>query len=568
MACTYSTSAQNKSPNNIFAGIKNLPPEKRVAEARELSKTYCRKMPEAEAMRNLDTLDAIARDLNDLPLECAVFDMRADYYSVNRGFNPLSTKYYQAAEQFAEDHGLALEEAIYTHRLGVYYLIYKKNIEACRYFLFAQDKFREIGYNNVPDMAGYFIQAADFYYAIGDYENVRQNLLQALTYDKSGARTKINVLNTLGLTYRNSGAVGLAMQYFNQSLALAEAKRDSVWIGITKGNIGSIYFIQKKYDKALPLIQNDYEVSLRYNQMLNAGIAMLRLVRINLEGGNLQLAGQQLATADTLLAKAREDALNYRVEFYELKARLSERLGNIAESNLFNKKYNAAKDSLERRDNVAAVERVRLQWELEKNKAQLSEIKTNAAIGAYKRNMVIVTLALLIVIGGLIFNRQRLKTKKDKEIAASEQLRLNEELKNATLELHGYTESLVQKNLVIDEIRQEMEKMHLQFTNEGDARELDNMMKAHIMTNESWDEFKKLFTKVHPAFFYRLRNAHPHLTDTDVRLMALLKLNLNNREMAGMLGITLDGVKKAKQRLRKKVGLDAGGEIEDIVDKL
>jgi DNA-directed RNA polymerase specialized sigma24 family protein len=39
---------------------------------------------------------------------------------------------------------------------------------------------------------------------------------------------------------------------------------------------------------------------------------------------------------------------------------------------------------------------------------------------------------------------------------------------------------------------------------------------------------------------------------------------LNNREIAELLGITIDGVKKAKQRLRKKVGALPGDNIPQI----
>ncbi|MEO7211617.1 tetratricopeptide repeat protein [Mucilaginibacter sp.] len=525
-------------------------------------------MAERDAMKSLDDLAAIAKEQADLSLECAVFDMRADYYSVNRGYNPISNSYYDKAILFADEHALSLETAIYMHRKAVYLLIYKQNISACRYFLFAQEKFREIGFDKVPDMGSYFSQLADFYYAMSDYDNARENLKQTLKYQQPATRGRVNTLNTIGLTYRNTQQFKTAMKYFDEALNMAKTTRDSAWVGIITGNIGSIYFMQGEYKKALPLIQTDFRVSLQYNQTVNAATAMLRLVKISLEADSLSQASQQLALADKLLTQAREDVLRYRVTYYELKALLYERLGDMTQSNLFNKKYSAAKDSLENRDNLAAVERVRLQWELDKSKAQLNKLKINAEIGAYKRNTVIIVLLLLMVISILIYNRQRLKSKKDQELLASEKLRLDEELNNATLALHGYTENLMQKNLLIEEFKTEVEKLQVKFINEGDARELDNMMKVHIMTDENWGEFKKLFTKVHPAFFYRLRNKYPHLTGTDTRLMALIKLNLNNREMAGMLGITTDGIKKAKQRLRKKMDLEAGTEMEDIVTKI
>jgi tetratricopeptide (TPR) repeat protein len=410
---------------NLFSSIRNLPENKRVEEARTLYKARCRKMAEGDAMKSLDDLTAIAKAQTDLPLECAVFDMRADYYSVNRGFNDISNEYHDKAILFADEHRLPLETAIYMHRKAVYLLIYKQNISACRYFLFAQEKFREVGFSKVPDMGTYFLQIADFYYSIGDYDNARENLKQALRYTHPSARGQITLLNTIGLTYRNSGDFAIAMPYFQRSLQLAKTTRDSAWIGITTGNIGSIYFLQKRYDKALPLIKADYETSIKYNQYLNAAIAMLRLIRINIDKGITDEAGRQLIIADDLLSKANEDVLRYRVDYYDLKALLNEKLGRIAESYLFNKKYNTAKDSMEGRDNLAAVEQVRLQWEMDKNKDQLTKLKSNAAIGAYKRNTVIVVLLLLMVIGILIYNRQRLKTKKNQELLASEKLRLD-----------------------------------------------------------------------------------------------------------------------------------------------
>ena len=44
----------------------------------------------------------------------------------------------------------------------------------------------------------------------------------------------------------------------------------------------------------------------------------------------------------------------------------------------------------------------------------------------------------------------------------------------------------------------------------------------------------------------------PNLTDSNLRIIFLQKLGLNNVETAQILGITTDAVKKAKQRLKKK----------------
>ena len=43
------------------------------------------------------------------------------------------------------------------------------------------------------------------------------------------------------------------------------------------------------------------------------------------------------------------------------------------------------------------------------------------------------------------------------------------------------------------------------------------------------------------------------LTDSNLRLVILMSLQLSNQQISNLLGITVDGVKKAKQRLKKKL---------------
>ncbi len=81
-------------------------------------------------------------------------------------------------------------------------------------------------------------------------------------------------------------------------------------------------------------------------------------------------------------------------------------------------------------------------------------------------------------------------------------------------------------------------------------------------------EFKKIFLKVHPNFFFKLKKNFYYLSEGDVRLLTLIKLQSSNKEMANMLGITIEGVKKAKQRLRKKMNLDEDTTIEEAILKI
>ena len=64
------------------------------------------------------------------------------------------------------------------------------------------------------------------------------------------------------------------------------------------------------------------------------------------------------------------------------------------------------------------------------------------------------------------------------------------------------------------------------------------------MTDENWNNFKKVFASEKADFVSYLENNFSDLTESNLRF--------NDIEIAHLLGITPDSVKKAKQRLQKK----------------
>src|SRR5665213_3185924 len=74
------------SPKSIFDSVLRLPQPQRINFAVRIYKAKCRKITAAAAMHNLDGLNSLALQLNDKSLQCSVFWLRADYYSVNKSF--------------------------------------------------------------------------------------------------------------------------------------------------------------------------------------------------------------------------------------------------------------------------------------------------------------------------------------------------------------------------------------------------------------------------------------------------------------------------------------------------
>ena len=564
-AATYQHTSKNFS---LFEGLNLIPATQRAAKATEIYKSNFRDVSEFAAMAVLDSLTTMAQSLDDLQLESAVYLMRADYYSVNRGFNNSSINYHQQAIDFAVAHEMPVEAAQYLHKKGLYYFTFNHNTDACHYFLQAYDQFKQIGFKNIPDISRYLAEQAQFYYTLHDYEAAKPLLKQALLYPINGERIRINLTTTMGLIHRNLKQYTEALVYFNKALNLANASKDSAWVAISTGNIGSVYFLQGRYEKARPYLLSDYQTSIKYKQYNNAATTLLRLSHINIQYRQYQQAQARVDSAEILIKDSKEDVLGTLIEIYRQAAIIAEQTGRLKDAILYSKHYEAARDSFARRDNVAAVERVKLTFENEKYKAEIEQLQTRSSVRIFKRNAVICILFLLMVIFILVFNRYRLNAIRDQELLMIKKRRVDEKLKSAAESLLLYTENLKQNNALIEKFKGEIERFKIQSTDRAGTEKLEKLMQAHIMTDETWDEFKKLFTDVHSGFFLKLRQNFPYLTDTDVRMLSLIKLGLNNREMSNMLGITIEGIKKSKQRLRKKMQITGDRDIEQIIAEI
>ena len=57
------------------------------------------------------------------------------------------------------------------------------------------------------------------------------------------------------------------------------------------------------------------------------------------------------------------------------------------------------------------------------------------------------------------------------------------------------------------------------------------------------------------------------LKQTDLKICALVKLNFPSKDMAKLLGISVESVHTSRHRLRKKLGLERNDNLEEFINK-
>lgn len=144
------------------------------------------------------------------------------------------------------------------------------------------------------------------------------------------------------------------------------------------------------------------------------------------------------------------------------------------------------------------------------------------------------------------------------------------ELENARKQLGIFTNALKEKNDLIESFRFELEQLQQSGHQQANSRveQINTLLNSTILTEDEWKSFRQMFDQVHPGFFIRLKEKLNDLTPAETRLLALTKLQLAPKEMAAMLGISYDAIKKSRQRLRKKINLPEEGSLDELVDMI
>jgi DNA-binding CsgD family transcriptional regulator len=126
-----------------------------------------------------------------------------------------------------------------------------------------------------------------------------------------------------------------------------------------------------------------------------------------------------------------------------------------------------------------------------------------------------------------------------------------------------------EKTRILDEIKEKLSELEIIFRAKGNTSEkISKLSTFKILTDEDWEKFKNLFEQIHKGFFFKLKNEIPGITNSELRLSALIKLNLNSHEIAQMTGISTESVKKTRQRLRQKMELKSSESLDDRIKSI
>lgn len=161
-----------------------------------------------------------------------------------------------------------------------------------------------------------------------------------------------------------------------------------------------------------------------------------------------------------------------------------------------------------------------------------------------------------------------IEQQKEAELTQLEEAKMKSELQHLNQLLAASTMNLVVKNEFMETIRHTLNEVKQKGKNVETKRALEKIVReidTTLRLQEDWEQFKHHFDRVHGDFLGRLRHEFLDLTPNEQKLSAFLRLNLDTKEIANLMGISIRGVEVARYRLRKKLDLEKGQNLTKFI---
>jgi len=274
-----------------------------------------------------------------------------------------------------------------------------------------------------------------------------------------------------------------------------------------------------------------------------------------------------------IIAMGLTDRLFYHKVLQHL-FQLREHQNNFKEALSYHKLMNEVRDSVFSAEKQAILQQLEVQFNLSEKERKLRIVqkeKDNASLMNY---LLWAILGFSVVIfSGIVWfmkrihrrNRQLLQTQRELTSIREEQQRLKaeqlrQEITHKEDQLGSMTLQMMQKNEWITGLKTRVEQGDI-----NSAAALVKLLDRELNRDQEWSDFNAQFERINTNFYQRLKQEYPEISPNDLKLCALIRLNLSIKEMSAILNISPDSVKTARYRLRKKFQLSGEDNLTDFI---
>jgi len=388
-------------------------------------------------------------------------------------------------------------------------------------------------YQMLEDTAG----LAETYGYIGHYYEKQENYDSASAFQQRALAIlppnrypalSSKIFSHIGSIYEDLQDYPVAEDYFLRGLALNDSSQHPSQRMTLLNNLGDVTFQQGRYQEA--------------EAWMHRTLALAQL-----KSDNYQLRSVLRDLSQVYAAQGQYD-----------------RAYALLDSSVTYFKKIYSEDGLKQVANLEAF------FETEKKEREIRLLEQDHKINRLIISLVLAGMISSIAIGGLLVHRQRSQMRQKQVLFAAQEKLMKAQLENKSRSLTNYSLHLIEKNQFLQQLQQQLKTLSRPEATPPKKKlhSLSRDIDTNLSQEKGWENFRQTFEVAHPDFFRQLSRQNPRLTHADLKLAALMKMHLESKEIAGILGISTDSLRVARYRLRKKLALDKKTQLAAFLHSL
>jgi len=360
----------------------------------------------------------------------------------------------------------------------------------------------------------------------------------------------------------------IALSYLEESLPISREMKINGLVGITLFNIGKTYVKKGDVNKGIEYLEKSiYHSQHISHHPLSESWALKRLGSVYTE--ELKMPEKALPYLNRAIVLA--DSVGNKDDLYQSYRDRSEAyaaLGDYKNALRDHQAYKATNDSVYNLEKSKEIDRLKTEFETKEKEQQITLQENEIGLLEQKDKISglqksLLTVGLLLSLGLITFGfygfRQRIKRNK------LEKEKVDAELAFKRKELTTHALHLAKKNEVLESLKLKAEELKNSDYSQTGYQQLIRTIDFDLKDDNNWENFSNYFQEVHKDFNRNVKQKFPEVTSNELRLMSLLKMNLSSKEIANILNISQEGIKKARYRLRKKLDISTEDSLQDLV---
>ncbi|SRX54802.1 tetratricopeptide repeat protein [Aequorivita sp. CIP111184] len=418
-------------------------------------------------------------------------------------------------------------------------------------YVFAKDIFEEL----LPIFAKE--KGLNYYYTLMNYGQCLMALEEYSSAEKALLETEAGLRRLENLEHRllTTSLLGKLYGITNRSKEAISNLKEA-YEGLYEINSPRFTEVAAEYLKVLNKVQ-DYKTALI---VINSVKPVLN-TRLKMNADN-----EILLLQNAIITYNAKKLFEESVPMYERVDFLKDSLNNANNVLKINELQEEYQNKLQREKNIS----------LSKNNALLVENNTK------QQNIIFLTLFTLALVSAIPFiiyytNKNKIAIQKTavenlekSHIALQEKQELEHELfEEREKTLADKERELIAISLEMADLQNQVTELLDNRQNKEASNEIASQITNIFNQKNYWKHFKTKFVEVHPEFGQNLIQMFPMLSDNDIAFCSLLKLQLTNKEIASLMGISHQSVISKKYRIKRKMALqDDDVSFENLIRDL